>query len=212
MLGRYTTSPGAENDFTTAILPGSDSEPARANTRAHALSTDAPRDVFRIRLALGFLDGEPAMEVHHVTPVLNVSSIADSFTSFEALGWRRGFAWNEGGMIGNGPGVPAANEHGEAGFGSVRSGEAEIFLCRDGQGSRGTSMPKFPGDDATDGVWMSWWLASPADVDAMHAVAVEHGMAVTFPPTDEPWGVREFHLRHPDGHTFRVSTGLGAAE
>jgi len=24
------------------------------------------------------------------------------------------------------------------------------------------------------------------------------------PPTDEPWGVREFHLRHPDGHTFRV--------
>jgi hypothetical protein len=27
-------------------------------------------------------------------------------------------------------------------------------------------------------------------------------------PTDEPWNVREFHLRHPDGHTFRVSAGL----
>jgi hypothetical protein len=27
-------------------------------------------------------------------------------------------------------------------------------------------------------------------------------------PTDEPWGVREFHLRHPDGHTFQVSSGL----
>ena len=25
------------------------------------------------------------------------------------------------------------------------------------------------------------------------------------PPTDEPWGVREFHLRHADGHTFRIS-------
>ena len=28
------------------------------------------------------------------------------------------------------------------------------------------------------------------------------------PPTDEPWGVREFHLRHPDGHTFRIGAGM----
>ena len=38
----------------------------------------------------------------------------------------------------------------------------------------------------------------------------EFGMTVTYPPTDEPWGVREFHLRHPDGHMFRVSAGLGS--
>ena len=25
----------------------------------------------------------------------------------------------------------------------------------------------------------------------------------TWPPTDEPWGVRELHVRHPDGHVFR---------
>ena len=25
------------------------------------------------------------------------------------------------------------------------------------------------------------------------------------PPTDEPWGVREMHVRHPDGHVFRIS-------
>jgi hypothetical protein len=36
----------------------------------------------------------------------------------------------------------------------------------------------------------------------------ENGFTVTWPPTDEPWGVREFHLRHPDGHTFRVSAGI----
>ena len=72
-------------------------------------------------------------------------------------------------------------------------------------------MPKFPGDDATDGVWMTWWMESPADVDALHAIAVGKGMTVTYPPTNEPWGVREFHLRHPDGHTFRVSAGLGEA-
>ena len=146
------------------------------------------------------------MEVHHVVPILNVSSIADSFAWFETLGWKRGFAWNPGGMISE---AASANEYGEAGFGSVSSGHAEIFLCRDGQGSRGTLLPKFPGDDATDGVWMSWWLSSPAEVNALHTVALEHGMTVTHPPTNEPWGVREFHLRHPDGHTFRVSAGLG---
>ena len=42
--------------------------------------------------------------------------------------------------------------------------------------------------------------------------AVAQGLIVTWPPTDEPWGVREFHLRHPDGHMFRVSAGLGEAE
>ena len=119
----------------------------------------------------------------------------------------RGFSWNEGGAIGHGPHAPAANEHGPAGFGSVCSGEATIFLCRGGQGSRGTILPKFPGDDETDGVWMSWWMDSPAEVDALHAAALAHGMTVTYPPTNEPWGVREFHLRHPDGHMFRVSAG-----
>ena len=59
-------------------------------------------------------------------------------------------------------------------------------------------------------VWMTWWMDSPAEVDALHAIALEKGIPVTYPPTNEPWGVREFHLRHPDGHMFRVSAGLGA--
>ena len=142
------------------------------------------------------------MIVQSLTPVLNVSSIGASFAWFEALGWKRGFSWNDGGMI---PDAGDRNQHGEAGFGSVCSGNVEIFLCRGAQGSRGSIAPRFPGDDETDGVWMSWWLGSPADVDALHASALRHGHSVTMPPRDEPWGVREFHLRHPDGHTFRVS-------
>jgi hypothetical protein len=149
------------------------------------------------------------MSVQNITPVLNVSSIDQSFKWFEALGWNRGFSWNDGGFIGSGSEALSANEHGEAGFGSVCSGKAEIFLCCGAQGSRGTILPKFPGDDQTDGVWMSWWMESPADVDRLHAIAMEKGMTVTYPPTNEPWGVREFHLRHPDGHTFRVSAGVG---
>lgn len=135
------------------------------------------------------------MPVQGVTPILNVSNIVESMAWFERLGWRRGFSWPEGDA--------------DPGFGSVCSNTAEIFLCRGAQGSRGTMSPRFPGDDEIDGVWMSWWLASPAEVDAMHTTALAHQMTVTYPPTDEPWGVREFHLRHPDGHTFRVSAGVG---
>jgi uncharacterized glyoxalase superfamily protein PhnB len=51
---------------------------------------------------------------------------------------------------------------------------------------------------------MSWFLAGLEDVDSLHARAIELGLDVSMEPTDEPWGVREFHLRHPDGHTFRV--------
>jgi len=31
------------------------------------------------------------------------------------------------------------------------------------------------------------------------------GLEVTWPPTDMPWNVREMHVRHPDGHVFRIS-------
>ena len=138
------------------------------------------------------------MGVHALTPILNVSNIPASQEWFEKLGWQRGFTW------------PAGDA--DPGFGAVCFGKVEIFLCRGAQGSRGTMMPKFAGGDETDGVWMSWWMGSPAEVDALHQTALSAGCTVTYPPTDEPWGVREFHLRHPDGHMFRVSAGTGEKE
>jgi catechol 2,3-dioxygenase-like lactoylglutathione lyase family enzyme len=132
------------------------------------------------------------MDVACLTPILNVSDMAASFTWFEKLGWKKLWDW----------GTPPT-------FGAVGSGKVEVFLCLGAQGSRGGPTPKFAGDDETGGVWMSWFLGSPAEVDTAHAVALQHGMTVTHPPTDEPWGVREFHLRHPDGHTFRVGAGTG---
>jgi uncharacterized glyoxalase superfamily protein PhnB len=106
------------------------------------------------------------------------------------------------------PGGADSNAHGPAHFGSVCTPKVQIFLCNGAQGSRGAIEPRFPGDDATDGVWMSWWVESLDALAALHARAVAAGHRITMPPTDEPWGVREFHLRHPDGHTFRVSAGL----
>jgi catechol 2,3-dioxygenase-like lactoylglutathione lyase family enzyme len=138
------------------------------------------------------------MPIKSVTPILNVSSVVKSQEWFEALGWRRGFQWHDADTT-------------ETPFGSVCTDGAEVFLCLNGQGSRGTIMPHFPGDDVTDGVWMTWWVENPAAVDAMHDRALALGYIVTCPPRNEPWGVREFHLRHPDGHMFRVSAGVGEA-
>ncbi|WP_210491776.1 VOC family protein [Patulibacter sp. SYSU D01012] len=42
------------------------------------------------------------------------------------------------------------------------------------------------------------------DVDAVHAEAVRRGLAIVHPLTDEPWGVRRFFLRDPDGHVVNV--------
>ena len=52
---------------------------------------------------------------------------------------------------------------------------------------------------------MSWWVE---DVDAVYEECVKQGIEVTWPPTDMPWNVREMHVRHPDGHVFRIGRGL----
>jgi len=42
------------------------------------------------------------------------------------------------------------------------------------------------------------------DVDAAHAAAVREGAEIVHPLTDEPWGVRRFFVRDPDGHVLNV--------
>jgi len=142
------------------------------------------------------------MKLTGITPILNVSDVPASIAWFERLGWKRGFTWNEAGMM---PCAADGNGGGPAQFAGVRCGECEVFLCHNGQGSRGGPMPRHLHGDDTGGVWMSWWLATPAEVAAVHQRAVALGITVAHPPTDEPWGVHECHIVHPDGHTFRVS-------
>jgi len=150
------------------------------------------------------------MKVKAITPILNVSDVPGSIAWFERIGWCRGFAWNAGGMM---KGSSNVNEHGPATFGSVCANTSEegegplVFLCKDGQGSRDPDTKPNPDDDSFGGVWMSWWVDH---VDACHAQCVRVGVQVVRPPVDEPWGVREFLIRHPDGHYFRVSGSTGA--
>jgi hypothetical protein len=129
-----------------------------------------------------------------ITPILNVSSMEESFAWFRKLGWIKKWDW----------GTPPT-------FGSVGSGECEIFLCHDGQGGRGKgkNASTRDGDESQTGdlgVWMTIWVD---DVDTIHRNCVAQGLDVTWPPTNEPWGVREMHVRHPDGHVLRISTGTG---
>jgi len=134
------------------------------------------------------------MRVLRMNPILNVSNIPESVAWFEKLGLFKGFEWGD----------PPT-------FGSVYRDDNEIFLCQGGQGSRGKGLNKMTfgpeGDECGDkGVWISIFVDN---VDEVHRRCIEQGLEVTWPPTDMPWNVREAHVRHPDGHVFRISQGLG---
>ncbi len=135
-----------------------------------------------------------AMQAKGLTPILNVSDIASTFAWFQKWGWKKLWDW----------GTPPT-------FGAVGSGkETCIFLCQGAQGGRGrgpniTTFQQEGDEQGDKGVWMSVWVD---DVDEMHQHCVAAGLEITFPPTDMPWNVREMHLRHPDGHVFRVGRGF----
>ena len=134
------------------------------------------------------------MLARRLTPILNVSDIQQSFAWFEKLGWKKGWEW----------GTPPD-------FGGVCSGECEIFLCQGAQGGRGragsrarsvrtVTKPPTRACGCRSGSTMSM---------PSHQRCLEQGLEVTWPPTDMPWNVREMHVRHPDGHVFRISRGIG---
>jgi catechol 2,3-dioxygenase-like lactoylglutathione lyase family enzyme len=47
------------------------------------------------------------------------------------------------------------------------------------------------------------------DVDAVHAKASELGHEIAYPLTDEPWGVRRFFVRDPNGVVINVMSHRG---
>ena len=133
------------------------------------------------------------MQPKRITPILNVSNIEESFAWFEKLGWEKAWEWGE-----------------PPGFGGVCAGPLEIFLCQGAQGGRGRStvtqtFGPHGSDSSEKGVWMSIWVD---DVDVIYERCIATGLEVTWPPTDMPWNVREMHIRHPDGHVFRISKGI----
>ena len=133
------------------------------------------------------------MDAKRLMPILNVSNMQQTFEWFERLGWKKSWDW----------GTPPT-------FGGVCSGEFEIFLCLNGQGGRGRiDRPATFGPQSNEAdekaVWIYVWVD---DVDAVYARCVEQGLEITWPPTDMAWNAREMHVRHPDGHVFRIGRGF----
>ncbi|MCR9296752.1 MAG: bleomycin resistance family protein [bacterium] len=139
-----------------------------------------------------------ASPIRGVTPILNVSSVPASIEWFEKLGWERGFTWNGAGEIHD---KELSNADGPADFGSICAENATIFLCQDGQGRRSDAS-------SPEGTWLTWWIVDKQALSELHDLAVSIGCQITHPLTEEPWGICEFHLQHPDGHVFRCSSGI----
>lgn len=51
-------------------------------------------------------------------------------------------------------------------------------------------------------------VVSVEDVDAAYAELCDNGLSPEGPPTDQPYGVRDFALTDPDGHRLVVSMPL----
>ena len=47
-----------------------------------------------------------------------------------------------------------------------------------------------------------------SDVDALHAEAVRLGLEIVYPLTNEPWGIRRFFVKDPDGTVINVAMHL----
>src|SRR5581483_10419507 len=82
-----------------------------------------------------------------------------------------------------------------ASFGCVSKGKAEIFFCWNGQGRPGM------------------WLCCPVvDVDEYYERIKGRGAEVIYGPKDEPWGLREIHVRDPNEHVIRFGHGIPTQE
>ena len=70
------------------------------------------------------------------------------------------------------------------------------------------------GDGVTPGIGAARSYTSPEmirarrNVDLLHEEAVRRGLEIVYPLTDEPWGIRRFFVRDPDGVVINVAMHL----
>jgi ketosteroid isomerase-like protein len=126
------------------------------------------------------LPSEPALHEMQVRELVPILNVSNLAASFE---WFGHLGWAKKWAWGDSGAEPR--------FGAIESGGLNIFLSQNAQGAPGT--------------WLSVWVDN---VDTVHAVCLRNGLEVTRPPQNEPWHVREMHVRHPDGHVLRISQGI----
>ena len=50
-----------------------------------------------------------------------------------------------------------------------------------------------------------------SDIDEIHAQAVERHLEIVYPLTEEPWGVRRFFVKDPNGTVLNIMTHLSTS-
>jgi catechol 2,3-dioxygenase-like lactoylglutathione lyase family enzyme len=92
-------------------------------------------------------------------------------------------------------GLEAAMEDGDfLGLASPHNQSAQIVVSREGVER---PLPGFGVD-----------VGDAAAVDAAHAEVERRGLEVVYPLTDEPWGIRRFFVRDPNGTVVSVLAHL----
>lgn len=56
------------------------------------------------------------------------------------------------------------------------------------------------------GVLLTDFSLEVSNVEEIYAEAQRRGLEIVYPITDEPWGIRRFFVRDPDGHVVNVAS------
>lgn len=94
---------------------------------------------------------------------------------------------------------------GRAVHGEVHVGDGVVWLHREAPEHRLLSPL------ATGGQLTASLAVAVDDVDAHHRRAVAAGVVVDYPPVDQPYGVREYSARDPEGHLWSFQAPLDPA-
>ncbi len=73
----------------------------------------------------------------------------------------------------------------------------------------GAAVVQLVSKDATSAVDSVASVLVGDDVDAAYAEAQRRGLEIVHPLTTEPWGVRRFFVRAPDGNVFNIASHKG---
>jgi uncharacterized glyoxalase superfamily protein PhnB len=123
-------------------------------------------------------------QLHGLQPVLSVSDLAASMRFYcEVLGFELDFLWGD----------PPS-------YGRVRhSGDGAPIYIHLSSAPREQIAP------------CELRIHVGRDVDGLHAAYASRGANVGALPKDQPWGLREFELRDPDGHLLIFGAEAPAA-
>ena len=91
------------------------------------------------------------------------------------------------------------NDQGKLVGASIKAGSVEILLIQDDFGK---------GRQRKKGEGLRLYCTTGMDLDRLAADIVERGGTLTQPPSDEPWGVRDFAVTDPDGFQISISSPL----